>query len=111
MMPAFVAAYVETPIPPFVAYREEMFIMHFVFVEELLLLLLLLPPSLRSSTGSELLGFRHFSRSARRVIARQARIVPWRFVRRISRMCSSFARGRREACEMPAALTRISTVS
>ena len=50
-------------------------------------------------------------RSARRVMARQAKIVPCRFVRRIWAICSSFASGRRADCEIPAAFTRMSTLS
>lgn len=55
-------------------------------------------------------GLRCF-RNARRVMARHANIVPWRFVARICAMCWSFARGSKAEWETPAALMRMSTLS
>ena len=94
--PAFVDAYVDAPIPPFEAWSEETLIMHFGF---------------SAAAVSSSLDCLRCLRRARRVIARQARIVPCRFVLRTCSMSSSFASGRREERETPAALTRISTAS
>ena len=89
--PAFVDPYTEAPIPPFVACREEILMMHL---------------GVRGASA----GLRGL-RSARRVKARHAKIVPCRLVRRIWAICSSLARGRSADCEMPAAFTRMSTLS
>ena len=89
--PAFEAAYGTAPVPPFSASNDEMFMIH-----------------LDSGRVSPVRLFSLLRREARRR-ARDVKIAPSRFVRRVCEISSGDVLGRIFEWEIPAALIRMST--